>query len=103
MANTLHVSFLEMLLMKGMAASETWFEAEDGKKWVYDFQADRYVGKRNLKKAVDKGVENGMIEMDMSQGTPDEEGSPIRLTVLGEKLLKAAEPKSFELYQKNVK
>lgn len=103
MANTLHISFLEMLLMKGMAAATEWFEDEGGKTWVYSSNAQRYVGKRNVKRALDKGVENGMIELDMSIGAPDEGDAAIRLTSLGEKLLKAAEPEVFELYKEHVK
>jgi hypothetical protein len=102
MANTLHISFLEMLLMKGMAASDAWFSGEENVKWVYDFDANRFAGKRNTQKAVDTAVANGIIEMDMTEGDRDT-GVAIRLTKLGEKLLKAAEPAAYTQYQEHSK
>ena len=102
MANTLQLSFLEILLLKGMASSDSWFEGDDKRKWIYDFQSERFVGKRNIKKAIDKAVTNGIIELDLSLGDP-EEGMAIRITSLGEKILKAAEPESFKEYEAHIR
>jgi len=84
------ISFKELLLLKGIAdvPEEASVKDADG-TWVYDFSAARYVGKPALAVTLSKAVGNGLIEIDDSSKT---DKVKIRLTTLGAKILKAAEP-----------
>lgn len=96
MTQGMRISFKELLLLKGIADAMTKysFEDEDGNEWVESTVAARGLSKLSLTAVIDKAIGNGLVEIDDAQR--DENGVPIKLTRLGAKLLKAAEPSYAE-------
>lgn len=93
MSGAFRVTFLELLLLKGIHSSKFKFKVGP-ETWTYDDKVDQHVGTRNVKKAIDAAIADGLVTVDGSKQSGS--GGGIKLTSLGIKLLKAAEPEFYK-------
>lgn len=87
----MRISFKELLLLKSIADANDFYEDPDtDEKWVWDFNAKKHLSDRTLKQTIDLAIGNNLVQIDQSSAAED--GTLIRMTDLGKKLLVAAEP-----------
>lgn len=84
MAAAFRISFMEFLLLKGIADSDETFE-DDGKMWTWVSSTGKFTGQKNIERALTLAVENGLVELNDS----GMKNRSVRMTRIGEQILKA--------------